>query len=421
MDTSSIYILPVPKAKAGDAAPLFIHKPEFIQRVIGQSSVYPGAPNILTVTLACNINLQAPTTITLAGLGSLGTSSILLRGTSLFELDSSKPNGLIFSFVGSAVLLKGQTSIFQLEVTNPPYARDEAPVLISASSPEELSISAALDPDSTTLLPELGAVVGDAAPLRVKAPALIRAFLGQSSAIPGKTNTLTLTLASNFALELTHTIRLLNLGAAASVPQSTQTTGPLVKFDPWTASEISLRVNTQINAGTQKTWTFTIKNPATPQSAPAVFVRVDTSGSESPIIASQPVFSHTQEPTQRALYVIDPSFTVSLGQQNVALPYAINRLALTIGTTISLPIGSLITVSGLKREETVKPVLHNVQRGLVLIEDDTLGCNHNLYFDDPDQTSDQFSSVSFFFLRVLDHRPKDCESGRVGGKGGASE
>ena len=405
MDTSSTYIPPVLKAKAGDAAPLFIHSPEFIQRVIGQSSVYPGAPNILTVTLACNIDLQASTKITLAGLGSLG--SISLRGTSLFELDSTRPDSLIFTFAGSALLRKGETYNFKLDVTNPPYGRDEAPVLISASSPEELSKSAPLDADSTTLLPELGAVVGDAAPLRVKAPALIRAFLGQSSAFPEKTNTLTLTIASNFALTPTHTIRLLNLGVAASAPQSTQATGPLVKLDPWTASEISLRVNTQINAGNQFTWSFTITNPATPQSAPEGFVRVENSDSVSPIIVSQQVFSHTQDPTQRALYVIDTSFTVSLGQQNMALPYAINRLALTIGTTISLPIGSRITVSGLKRKKTmlaVEPVLQNVQNGLVLIEDDTLGCNHNLHFVAPGQTSDQFSSVS--------------AGGREGGEGG---
>ena len=94
----------------------------------------------------------------------------------------------------------------------------------------------------------------------------------------------------------------------------------------------------------------------------------------------------------------DLSFTVSLGQQNMALPHAINQIALTIGTTVSLPAGSLITVSGLTREQTVLAVQPVLQDGLVRVQDDTFGCNHNLYFDAPGQSSGLFPSVSLLFL-----------------------
>ena len=398
MDTSSTYIPPVLKAKAGDAAPLLIYSPAFIERVIGQRSAYPGAANTLTMTLTCNVDLQAPATLTLVGLGSLGTSTIALLTHDLFELNSANSDSLVFTFKGLTQWARGQRSEFKIGVINPSDAQDSASALISASSPEELSTSVALESDSTTLLGQLGAVVGDAAPLRVKAPALILASLGQSSSFPKQANTLTLTIASNFDLQQTHIIRLINLGAAAKDPQSTQTTGVLTKLNPWTEDEISLQVNSPVQAGTAFTWTCTIMNPPMPQSAPAVFVRVDETGIATPIIATQRILSHTQEPNEQALFVQDLSFTVSLGQQNMALPHAINEIALTIGTTVSLPVGSLITVSGLTREQTMLAVQPVMQDGLVRVQDDTFGCNHNLYFDAPGQSSDLFPSVLLLFV-----------------------
>ena len=62
-------------AQAGDSAPLRIIAPSFVVRKLGQKIPYPGAANIITVTLAVNVDLLSSDSskITLQGLYGAAT------------------------------------------------------------------------------------------------------------------------------------------------------------------------------------------------------------------------------------------------------------------------------------------------------------------------------------------------------------
>ena len=55
-------------AIAGDRAPLRVYAPRFEYRFLGQSNPYPAQDNILSLTIAANVDLSARAAITLSGI-----------------------------------------------------------------------------------------------------------------------------------------------------------------------------------------------------------------------------------------------------------------------------------------------------------------------------------------------------------------
>jgi hypothetical protein len=53
-------ILPLPDAAPGDAAPMKVYPPRFIESSIGQMTFYPGANNTITLTIMSNIEISPP-------------------------------------------------------------------------------------------------------------------------------------------------------------------------------------------------------------------------------------------------------------------------------------------------------------------------------------------------------------------------
>ena len=83
MDRHSTRKLPMLGSVAGDMLPLKVYNPAFVLAQAGQTSAYPADPtNVITVTVACNVNLASQSTITLKGLSSLAAGSITLDGSS---------------------------------------------------------------------------------------------------------------------------------------------------------------------------------------------------------------------------------------------------------------------------------------------------------------------------------------------------
>ena len=209
-------VLALGGARAGDAAPLRIYAAGFAVRRIGQTTMYPGAANALRVTLVPSVDFSSASGAALTISGLLGsrtdsTPAMVLQdlspaeGSSLAALAPmgawNRLAGSLTVALASGTLAAGTLYTFEWVLDNP-YAYRPAPAYVRiAVSTSGLSVPAvAMELDTTSVLAVAGAVAGDAAPLRVQAPGLALAAIGQSTCVAGAANTITLTLAANVDL-----------------------------------------------------------------------------------------------------------------------------------------------------------------------------------------------------------------------------
>jgi hypothetical protein len=323
----------------------------------------------------------------------------------MLQLTDASANSLVLKLTQR--LVKGTIAVFALKVTNPLNEQPALAPLLTGSTGDgtyqQLAVDKSIQPDLSTILNETGAVQGDAAPLKIYSPALIVRFLGQSTSYPRVSNTLTLTIACNLKLTLTdqHVIVLSNLVgvSAPDFSDSLQT-----HFSPTFVSDtklLELSLKQDLAVGTIMVWSFTFNNPVQHQVAPLIKIKVIKrvpGQADALVIPESTATSHETDAFKKPLVVQQLSFTSSKAEQGSALPIAINEIFLRIGTSIALPVGTNVYVSGFWDESNhsipktaVSPCSEAScgQYGVsgeagtnrhVPITDESFGCNHHRYF-----------------------------------------
>ena len=324
--------------------PLYVMSPQFVTKLMGQSSPWPGAMNTLTLTLSSNTPLwQDCTTIVVFNLlgacASIG--QIVLSGpdanrfVGLFPSSGnwstySDPNGLegklTMGIVGSTAAYSAPCGsipcnlaytnyTISLVVSNPVVPQNSPAVMIQGDgSTGGVPISPVLvDKDlySTPVLAN-GLCInftsvcnfsqGDAAPLRIQAPSFFVSNIGQSTPYPGKMNTFTVTLLANIPLQAGSSITLSNLAGTATSSGSVGILGPLSsKFRISTggslvagkgvwdlvANTLTLILGDSIAAGTEFVFGFQLQNPSCGQSSPPVCIRASDISPTNCTVCSQ--------------------------------------------------------------------------------------------------------------------------------------
>eukprot|EP00960_Hanusia_phi_P060246 764445-Hanusia_phi.AAC.1 len=212
----------IPQPQLGDAAPLKVYGAEFVVSSIGQSTPYPAATNTITVTLCANLLLTSLAIITIEGLsgGSAATGGLALEGLGAVSFQNSA-NGIprtadwnnnrkslnLFVIFNVSTFA---TQVFSFKLQNSISGQSSPPISISASgitggvypAPTQILRRAMTKDLATTLSDILGALPGDAAPLKIQAPKFLVKRVSQSYAWPcrdcGVQNYIYVTLAVNF-------------------------------------------------------------------------------------------------------------------------------------------------------------------------------------------------------------------------------
>jgi cysteine-rich repeat protein len=198
--------------------PLGIDTAQFTLRRIGQSNPYPGAINILTITISTNVPLFVSsrtvnsTVLSIAGLqGAFFDSSTSLIARTDRPSDSFSNLSSPFSArwnIGIGGRSSGITLIVVRQTqqdVNYTLSFNVTNQLQGQSSPT-ISINCVgifidwvqMDPDNSTIPPGLPAtVLGDATPLKIYNPSFRLKNIGQSLPYPGVVNTIFITLSFN--------------------------------------------------------------------------------------------------------------------------------------------------------------------------------------------------------------------------------
>jgi hypothetical protein len=336
---------------AGDRAVLKIYDPGQWHSVrIGQSTTFPLAANTLTVTLVSASTLTqggGSAQVTLTGLAGTaqansGALPLQLQGSapSVFQSTGAwaQSGSLVLSFAPGASLLAGQAAIVSFALQNsvgvpsPSGPRD-----VYAAFSGNLAIPATFAaPDTATVLPLLGAVAGDARPLLVYPPRLIFAAAGQSSALQGADNVVTVTLAANFALTASTRITVSGvLGAFSAFHNSAAWSGMSATWDAQ-AGAVTVAATQAWAAGAPLVVAFTITNPAAGRAAGTMSAQLaDTSTSTSATATVQGAAGFAAP-----FFVHSTGFLVSSIAQSTPYPAAANLLNVSVQLSADLILPS---------------------------------------------------------------------------------
>ena len=225
ISSSSILIAPSPACNRSSARiistdpallpTLAVDVAQFTMKRIGQSNPYPGAINIITITVATNVPLLIGsrtipngTFLNISGLqgavfdtatpilAQSQNSSSEMRGAGFFSaaLDTAAAPGIILTVIRATAKSVNYTLSFN--VTNQLIGQNSPPISISCNG--ILIEQVVMDADNHTVPPGLPAtVVGDAAPLKIYTAAFLLKDIGQSTPFPGVNNTISITLSFN--------------------------------------------------------------------------------------------------------------------------------------------------------------------------------------------------------------------------------
>jgi hypothetical protein len=229
----------------GDAAPLKVHAPMFLQKDIAQDTPYPMEPNTLSVTLMTNIPLPAGSLITLSSLSGARTPTgeVVLSGDDRAKFDSGVGSSTSRAYwdseykrltlrVVSGSVAAGVLTKFSFVLQNPNCFQPSPAVCVRASRISTTCLDCslgqcvtlsrqAMERDYVTILDygvkgnanhgnaayySPSAVVtyttqppqvGDAAPLLVYAPQWVVTNITQNNPYPGGYNVITATISTN--------------------------------------------------------------------------------------------------------------------------------------------------------------------------------------------------------------------------------
>ena len=202
--------------------PMAVITAQFTQKRVGQSNPYPGAINVITVTISTNVPLfvssrtiVGSTAINISGLqGALfnysGRENASIAQYPDTAANSLRPfyatwnNGSESRSPGIGLIVVRQTDsganyTLSFTVTNQLQGQSSPPIFINCVGIYIDTV--AMDPDNASAPVGLpGTVVGDAAPLKIYSPLFSLKNIGQSTPYPAVVNTISITLSFNVDL-----------------------------------------------------------------------------------------------------------------------------------------------------------------------------------------------------------------------------
>ena len=394
------------RTSSGEAQALFVATPAFVIKNIGQSSPYPDAGNILTITIAANVALYGSGAVTSTGTAATAGAKITVAGlhksaeVSTDELavtdnvngilkstaSWSKSDGrLIFEMADNQVWETDDAAIVVSVVLQNPGECTTSPVVyISASSVDTVcpmpEIPVEMNPDTSSIPFEecVACSAGgtsdrcnacvecdstcssqDATPLKVHAPAFITKAIAQSTTWPGATNAITVTLRANIELSPRSNIYISGfVGSDADdgdMPIISMA-GNTYYFGASTwdneAKKLTLKPASTVLAGEAAIFVFELRNPSVGQRSPLITIWATNTGTcDAPV--EKCVMDTPADPAAHPVNVDSPQFVVKDIVQSV--PYTdacatsgrLNTISVTFATNFEMSRPTRVTISGL--------------------------------------------------------------------------
>ena len=399
--------------------------PAFTVKTIGQTYPWPGcdgASNYIAVTLVPNVKIEYPAvihllhfigpsdvevfpTVNVSGVVSVSKNATIRYGvthadknsSNTFFLWSDSSDKVTLPLWAGYPLIAGDEYVFAFGVRNPKatqFVGSQAPISIQVRGPI-FNISMPLDHNLTAVPIENRTFPGDAAALRVNAPAFVQKIIGQSNPYPDALNTLTVTLVPNIAMgtespnnssHLTSEITLSGListethSSTLAITQSSPSSSVLNSNATWSRQDGKLVVSFK-NLTKWRTsdaaiiFSFQIKNPGICQSSPDVMVSATSEGTNCPReiqVASMDKDAVTvpfstcracgavgdhcnacdkcdqlcDDADASPLKVHSPAFIIKEVQQETTWPGAENKFNVSFAANIDLTGNSAIFLSG---------------------------------------------------------------------------
>eukprot|EP00961_Rhodomonas_salina_P295938 3935902-Rhodomonas_salina.2 len=392
----------------GDAAPLLVYGPTFLQKDVSQSMPYPLKQNTITVTLLSNIPLSEGSLVTISNLkgGQTPTDAITITpengedfqsgvgaatNTGSWDYDAKKltvrvgteigaGTEIAFSFVLENPAQNDETETCGYEYPNVCVraSRISTPCLDCTQGQCVTLARQAMDPDFAQIFVygSLGtwlygqdahydpsALVtygvpeqGDAYPFNIYAPHFIHKNIVQDNYYPGANNTLSVQIATTVPLIAGTKLTLTGLtGSATEDDDNFMLATASVEFDmtaEWTnAGTLVVDVIADTIAGSLYNFTFVLENPDCDQPAVAVTIRSDLCDYWGAEVMDQDTtllgLFEAETSWSATLYVVAPSFELAEVWQNNPFPGDSNDISVKFQTNVDLLVGTTITVSGL--------------------------------------------------------------------------
>jgi hypothetical protein len=374
--------------------PITISKVDFEVASMTQSSSYPASMNTLTVTLRFNETLPSLASCDVKILISnlvgacFSEPTLALNGAdkAMFKATAVSTNSLASwdAQAKSATLLLSQDLVaktdyvFSFDVRNPIAGQESPPVSIEVTGVSVAKRAMQKNPNKLAPQGALNGVAADGDPLYVRGLTAMSEFLkkaiGQSSADPGDSNVITMTLQTNVPLTAANPPSAITVsglrGASAihgyipltvqSTAASGRFTGRWLDFD----KQLILDVTQDTLPGMDYVISFNVRNPKQAQSSPDA--RIDSSGiviQASKMVAAQGILRtmddqgvlvNTAEGAKSPMFVLSSKLVKRYAHQagGSAWPAQQNMLTLKFTPTVDVePIagGSVsIIVTGLK-------------------------------------------------------------------------
>ena len=352
-----------------DAAPLKVHSPGFIVKSIQQSTTWPGATNRLNVTFAANIDLTDDTAIFISGLvgatAANGTMNLTDSNSSLFDnIEWNNYDKLLYLNVASGGISAGASRSFSFDLENPVSAQRSPLITIWALNAGSCKI-----PVSKCTMDR--PTDANLQPLTVDSATFVVRAVGQSSPFASSSNTITITFATNQALERPTKVTVMGL-MGSTMPsnlalQVTTVAGPHALVESsgiWTRSTgtliLSLRENVKSTPGQNYSISVDLMNPPSAQNAPLVSIAAN--GIDAVLVNSWPNQTLLPLGDQLPMKIIQPRIVKAKIRQSSALPDVRNVITVTMrmNALVSSRSKGSFTISGLlgARARTGSVALH---------------------------------------------------------------
>jgi hypothetical protein len=211
---------------ANGAHPLEVVVPGFSVKYIQQSTPSTSANNTLIVTLTANCNLGSGSTVTITGLtGSQTSDTSSLPVTSTRSQFGTKGNWAqtagILVLTASHVVTSGLPVVLTFTLINPAMSQTSPPVRVGAVIVNRGIVIGSIDAELMTLRTEsLYGVIKGYNPLQVLRPAFTLKSIEQSTFFAGASNTITMTLRTNYRLASGSTVTITGLTGSQTASSS---------------------------------------------------------------------------------------------------------------------------------------------------------------------------------------------------------
>lgn len=359
---------------------------QFTSKSIGQKIPYAGENNVLTVTLATNVEYrteggeQASITISGLTLAAADVGAMKLGGSHPFGNGRWSAGSLQFDVVDD--MSAGRDYVLSFEVRNPGAAQASPAVSVASS----WGTSEAMEPDVRSLLAGIfEARPGDAAPLYVRTEQFFQADIGQTSPYPCAINVICITLQPSvplseaegvtFSVSKLLNAEIANVGGVITVYNDSNVNTPAVAvkaagadsvpgtadWDPRAAfATVTFTVACKIDAGEVVTLCLKVKNPTAPQwptQGEAITMKLGNVGQQMRLdngnlddVAFDADMDHVKHP----MYIRTPRFLMLDGKQSSPFPSDDNTVSISMRTNVPLlaACNVAVTVSGLQGTQT---------------------------------------------------------------------